>query len=504
MKFSFALFPLVVQLSPCARPAGGEHENIVEHEHEDDNNTMGRNNHWACGKDKPKNDIKGRCKQPGHGMFDLLWTHRSWGRDQHNWCRIGCCDRTAEIHDDKCKCTPYGKKYNYNHWGAHVVGSDSPEKCCGKDERGHSTILSGGRCGCTHVGQVGGWGTRPERDCCSLTHNSANVCIPGKCAKKGEKGRCCRIEGNYELPQGDPCPCFHGGARLNPNDEVGWDNCCAGHVNEAKNACGCIKDGKTSLPTGADKRDCCSGKTTADKKNCVAPTCSAVGATIAGGEHCCSNKQDKNKTCKCIPSGEEIPADATNLDCCSNIADKEGKKCGFLLKGALVPNGTQGAEVCLSGSANELGECRCVGQGKKAKNKTQCCSGTFGADGACGCLPINDALADGARQADCCTGVASMDGTCRCAGFGAPVPKGNASNCCAGADASGKFCSCHVAGSNKHPVVREISDLCCGGSYHYSYLDNECVCIPTGYAVGKWVPAKACCSSKKTDDVCSK
>lgn len=504
MKFSFALFPLVVQWSPCARPAGGEHDIIVDHEHENDANNTFRSDDSGCSRKRAQDCIKGRCKQPGHNQFDKIWMYTNWiGQDQHGYCRIGCCDRTAAIAGDTCKCTPYGKKYNYNYWGAHVVGSDSPEKCCGKDKLGNSVVLSGGRCGCTQVGQLGGWGTDPKRDCCSQTAGSDNRCIAGKCAKKGENGRCCRTEGNNELPQGKPCPCFHGGSRLNPNDLVNWDNCCAGHANDAGNACGCIKDGTTSLPTGADARDCCSGHTTADKKNCVATKCSGVGAKITGGQHCCSGKQDDKKTCQCIPSGEDIPKSGTNLDCCSNIATKDGKKCGFLLKNGIVPNGTKPSDVCLSGSATELGECRCIAQGKKTEDKDQCCSGAFGADGACGCLAVNVALADGARHSDCCTGTASPDGACRCAGFGAPVPKGDAKNCCAGADASGKFCSCHVAGSKKGPLVAEVSDLCCGGGYHYSHENSHCICIPTGYAVGKWVPEEACCSKKKTDDVCS-
>merc|ERR1719245_554333 len=156
--------------------------------------------------------------------------------------------------------------------------------------------------------------------------------------------------------------------------------------------------------------------------------------------------------------------------------DKDTKKCSFLLRGEEVIPGTKPAEVCSSGSAsqvldyhgNESFVCDCLHAGEASKDPKQCCSGTTGADGKCGCLAVNEALEEGAEGTDCCTKVASIDGICRCAAPGAPIPHGKSSECCAGADASKKFCGCFSPDAEN--VVESQAEHCCGCKQEVMWL----------------------------------
>lgn len=499
MKFSLVLLSWFIQLPLCARPVRFEHEIIEDGEKPKD---TGAKDSW-CDTKFAKKTLDGRCKQPDDQTNrDFIWTDDGYIYDTHSYCNVTCCDTGAGIEGTRCKCTPYLRKYNGYDWKPGVHRAQTSHKCCGRKQNGVAATLSGGRCGCTAIGEMGAFGTDPAHDCCSKAHKNG-ICVRGVCAKKGTKGHCCRLKGDDEpRKEKTSCPCFHSGEVPSPNDVVDWGNCCSGKEDDDTGGmCGCIKDGKTSLSDGADERDCCTGKTTADKKYCVATKCSGVGASVDGGQHCCSknpgkSKDGKTNICQCLASAKKVPDVGGPHDCCSRRMNKD-RTCAFLLKGEYIAFGTKGKEVCLSGSATAAGECRCIAAGSSAEDPNQCCSGAFGHDGKCGCMAVGDYLSNGARQINCCTGTAGFDGFCRCAAAGAPVPKGNASECCAGADASGEHCGCYGPNTS---IVSAVSEHCCGGSHRFEH--GHCVCIKSGYAVGPWVPEDACCSHHKKGDVC--
>lgn len=521
MKCSLVLFSYCAHLPLYSRP---ELVDRVEHElhgddklHEEKNSTDAGIN--PCDFPQAKDTVKNRCKLPGHHFKDQVlvriggqctgrgrWRVCAPHKDFHPWCRIGCCDPGRQTPHEKCECTPYKEPYNYaGHWGGHVHGANSAEKCCGRNKDGRPTVWDKdhSKCGCTEVGVNFIYGGHGDRDCCSK-HHDGNKCIKAPCKKKGESGKCCRVASDSDdRSHKDKCPCFHAGQRPNPNDEVSHENCCSGGA-APDGTCGCIENAALELPFGADKNDCCSGVLTEDGKHCLASKCTHAGETAAGGgDHCCSDKKkDGGGKCPCLDSGVDLPDGATAVDCCSHRA-KDGK-CDYLKAGELVPNISNPERACLSSAVyavyNEDGEkevmCSCIAAGKTSTDATQCCSGV--ADGGkCTCVGVGGLLEHGGADTTCCSGFASPEGICRCAPPGAPLPNGDPSMCCTGkAGVGGKVCGCFYPRDVDNTTALDSQDgfHCCGGFYQYS--DEEgCACLRAGTGIGSWVSKSACCSN---------
>lgn len=533
MKFSVAVWSWLAQLCLHARPSkAGRIEfrseggvNTFDIDHSGENSTTFES---YCEKKQPKKEVGERCQRPGeYHNTPVLCSGCGWlWSDMHDKCDIPCCDPTMTDHLDgegKCKCTPYLETYDYSshhihHWGG------TPDKCCGQNvgDGVHTkpNVLPGKKCGCTDVGVKSHWGAS-DSDCCSGRRDSDLKCIPGKCAKKGEEGHCCRAahETDPRSKKSD-CPCFHAGDALNPNDIVDFTNCCSGKSDPRNITCGCIESVIDTLPAGATARDCCSGKLH-DDRHCKAAECSVVGAAVKGGNHCCSGKEEPGtRVCQCLASGTAIPDNATALDCCSLRLN--GKKCAFLKAGEPTPDGST-ADVCLSGKIHfgsqdpaaiaphhhshmPHGKCSCIPAGENVTegNETQCCSGA--ADGGtCTCVAIDEPLQNGGKPRSCCSGAASPSGICRCAQPGAPLPEkkvGGVDACCTRtASGDGKHCGCFDQSSYLHGM--EDGQHCCGGVFSFDEGGNQCLCLQKGYAIGSWATKFACCSNETdTDNVC--
>lgn len=487
-----------VYLPSCARPAGVERDINVQSE----NSTFGGSH---CEKDEPQKTIKARCVMPGGKRRQpITCTGCSFiYRDTHDICLVKCCDTTRDD-DNTCRCTPYGSKYDYSSEFDNAVGANTPDKCCGTDKKTRAKTLPGKICGCTDVGMfLNQEHGATESDCCSGKAVSG-TCEKGDCAKKGKSGQCCRAARETDRRQHkESCPCFHAGEAPNPNDDVSWENCCSGKINDAGNGCACLNDPKEQVPAGVEAIDCCSGKLTENRQHCVASDCSVVGATVTGGQHCCSGRKDGDK-CQCVASGHAIPDGATAHDCCSGRLD-EDKKCGFLDVGEAVPNNTKAEDVCMSGSVYFglvpwSSYCRCILAGQQATNETHCCSGV--ADGGkCSCVGVDHAFGMGGTVESCCSGYAEK-GTCQCAPPGAPVPQGNVGACCSGkAGGDGRYCGCF---NHLDKVNSEAEGAhCCGGPFNYDKLNSKCLCLKPGHAVGSWATSDACCDSKMDSLQCT-
>lgn len=464
-----------------------------------------------CYDESVQEQLANMCKLPGELIFEEFRCQRCQKSEKSSWdsyprCRVKCCDTAVDVKDDMCQCTPYGRSYDFTtSWPVGLASAGSAAKCCGRNAQDQASLLRKGVCGCSTVGaSVGIGGT--EADCCSEKMEDG-ICVPGACAKKGERGRCCRVASDMRMRLNlGICPCFHSGEVPNPSDDVTWENCCSGGKNDAGTACGCVSDPKLTLHKTAQDSDCCSGKRTPDKQHCVAPAsdCLRVGVEAQDEEKCCSKSKDETNKCKCIPSGKDVPAGGTASDCCSGKFKGETRVCARLETGGPVPNGTKPEDVCLSGrldagSDNEL-KCGCVSPGKKAPDSSQCCSNDLSSSGTCQCIPHGSAL-NGGTEEFCCSGLASATGVCLCAPPGAP-PKGRAEEMCCSKIYGSKDLHCGCLGKNAQLSSPDEGVHCCGGFFNFIPEKLRCRCLEDGHAIQKWVKEDACCSDKKNGDVC--
>lgn len=386
-----------------------------------------------------------------------------------------------------------------------IHGKNSAEKCCGRDRGGNPTIdhHNHNNCGCGEVGTEIHYGGHGDRDCCSGRADGNNWCLARSCSRKGESGQCCRTINDYthpwHLPHTNNCGCFHAGDAPNPNDDVGYENCCSGKASPEGNGCACIADENVEVPDGVVATDCCSGKLTEDGRHCKAATCTEVGEVKGThGSYCCSGKDGENDKCACVPPGEKHGDEGSARDCCSHKAD-ENKVCQFLFKGEPAPNGSDPKVVCNSGKLDRNGNCRCVHKGAETDNATDCCSGEHlnpeKHDNMCGCVATGQSLVFGAKAGACCTKTA-VEGVCVCASPGEPVlgmMKIERDCCAKDTKAGSPFCGC-VGPNAEHNITWDEAEYCCGGSHHFN--GQGCGCVWDDIAVGSWAHDAACCSGK--------